>query len=247
MLKQIVSDLNNLANPEKAKLLARFFKTGKDEYGEGDKFIGIMVPQQRQVVKKYYRDISLKEIKNLLSSKIHEYRLTALLILVEKYKKTDAKTKKEIFNFYLKSTKYINNWDLVDVTCPRIVGNYLSDKNRSLLYKLARSKNLWERRMSIISTFAFIDKLDFKDSLKIAKILIHDKHDLIQKAVGWVLREIGKKNPEEEEEFLKKYSALMGRTCLRYAIEKFPEAKRLAYLTKSKGVKFQIIVQKLKS
>lgn len=232
MLADVLKDLNKLSNPSKAKLLSRFFKTGKGEYGEGDKFIGIMVPQQRQVVKKYYKNIKFSEIKTLISNKIHEYRLTGLLMLVEKYKKADEKTKKEIFDFYLENTKHINNWDLVDVTCPRIVGKYLLDKDRSVLYKLARSKSLWERRISIISTFAFIDADDFKDTLKIAEILVHDKHDLIQKAVGWALREIGKRNLNTEEEFLQKYYSVMGRTCLRYAIEKFPEVKRRAYLSK---------------
>lgn len=232
MAKQIISDLQRLANPDKAKLLSRFFKTGKGEYGEGDKFIGIMVPQQRQIVKKYYKQITLNDISTLLSNKIHEYRLTALLILVEKYKKADERTRKEYYDFYLKNVKYINNWDLVDVTCSRIVGAYLNDKDRAPLYKLALSKNLWEKRISIISTFAFIKRSDFKDSLKLAEILIKDKHDLIQKAVGWTLREIGKKNLELEEIFLKKYSSIMGRTALRYSVEKFPEEKRKYYLNK---------------
>lgn len=232
MLKQIISDLKKSSNPEKAKLLARFFKTGKGEYGEGDKFVGIMVPQQRQIVKKYFKDIDLTEINSLLKNKIHEYRLTALLMLAEKFKKADEEDKKEYFDFYLKNTKYINNWDLVDVTCPRIVGIYLLYNDRSILYKLARSNNLWEKRISIISTFAFIDNNEFQDSLKIAEILVLDKHDLIQKAVGWTLREVGKKNQRIEEEFLKKYLKVLGRTALRYAIEKFPEEKRQSYLKK---------------
>ena len=230
---QIKTDLLQLSNPEKAKVLSRFFKTGKGQYGEGDMFLGISVPQQRKVGKKYL-NLSLVNLQELLNSKIHEYRLTALLILVAKYKKTDFSGKEEIFDFYLNNTKNINNWDLVDLSAPKIVGGYLLDKKRSLLLELAKSNYLWERRIAILSTFEFIKHNDFEDTLSISKILLHDEHDLIHKAVGWMLREIGKRDQEAEERFLKKYFKEMPRTMLRYAIEKFTENKRQFYLANRK-------------
>jgi len=230
MIKRLISLMDCQANPEKAKILSRFFKTGKGEYGEGDKFLGITVPIQRQNSKKYI-NLELKDIQKLLNSKYHEHRLTGLIILTLKYKKADEIFKKQIFNFYLKNTKHINNWDLVDLTAPNIIGNYLLDKDRSLIYKLSLSKHLWERRIAVLSTFAFIRESQLQDTLRVTKILINDKHDLIQKAVGWMLREIGKRNLTIEEEFLKKYFKQMGRTALRYAIEKFPEEKRKYYLS----------------
>ncbi len=225
----IKNDIKKLANPEKAKLLQRFFKTGKGEYGEGDIFLGVMVPEQRKVAKKY-EDMNLNEVQKLLLSKIHEHRLIALLILVSKYQKSD--NKKEIFEFYLKNTRKINNWDLVDLSAPKIVGDYLLDKPKDILYKLVKSGNLWERRISMLATFAFIDENEFDDALKISKLLLNDKQDLIHKAVGWGLREIGKKNQAVEENFLKKHHKTMPRTMLRYAIERFDERKRKFYLTK---------------
>lgn len=224
MLKNICSDLDKLKNPKKAKDLQRFFKTGKGEYGEGDIFLGIMVPQQRKLAKKYL-DLDLDDLQKLLDSKIHEYRMTALFILM---KKDD---KKKIFDFYLKNTRNINNWDLVDLSAPNILGEYLLDKNRDILYKLARSKNIWERRMAVLATLAFIKNGDFDDFLKIAEMLINDKHDLIHKAVGWGHREVGKRDLKTEEDFLKKYYKKMPRVMLIYAIEKFPEKKRRAYLS----------------
>ncbi len=229
MLQKLRKDLKKLANSKKAKLLSGFFKTGKGEYGEGDIFLGIIVPDARKIVKKYYKDICLIELQELVSSKFHEERLTALLILVEKYK---VENKKEIFEFYIKNLKYINNWDLVDVTSPRIVGEYLLDKDKSVLYKLSKSKDLWEKRVSIISTLRFIKDNSFKDTLKISEILLNDKHDLIHKAVGWMLREVGKKDQKTEEEFLKKYYKQMPRTMLRYAIERFSQEKREFYMKK---------------
>ena len=224
--------MKKLANPKQAKLLQRFFKTGKGEYGEGDIFLGIKVPEQRKIAKKY-PDLSLKEIQELLLSKIHENRLTSLFVLIEQYKKSDEKGKKEIFGFYLKNTKNINNWDLVDLSAPKIVGDYLLDKNRSILYKLAKSKSLWERRISILSTAAFIWNNEYKDTLKISGILLNDKHDLIHKGVGWMLREVGKRvSQEKEEEFLRKHYKKMPRTMLRYAIERFSEKKRKFYMKK---------------
>jgi len=227
-MKNIIDEINSNANPEKAKLLGRFFKTGKGQYGEGDVFLGIMVPIQRKIAKKY--DLSLEEIQSLLSSKIHEQRLISLLILDAKFKKAAQEEKEKIFNFYLKNTKNINNWDLVDLSAPNIVGNYLLDKDRKILCNLANSQHLWEKRISIISTAPFIRKNDFKDALKISEILLRDKHDLIHKAVGWMLREIGKRDIAVLENFLKKHYKTMPRTMLRYAIEKFPEKTRKDYL-----------------
>ncbi len=229
ILNNLKSDLKKSANPKKAKILQRFFKTGKGEYGEGDIFLGITVPELRKLAKKFL-NLSFKDIEIILESKIHEERLIALLILVENYKKSDIEKRKEIFDFYLNNIKKINNWDLVDLSVDKIIGNYLSDKPKNILYKLASSDNLWEKRISIISTFQFIKNNQFSDTLKIAKILIKDKHDLIHKAVGWMLREIGKRNQEAEESFLKKHYKNMPRTMLRYAIEKFSEEKIQLYL-----------------
>jgi len=229
LIHEIQADFKKAANKEKAKLLQRFFKTGKGEYGEGDIFLGIIVPIQRKIAYKY-DGLDLEDIQKLLSSKIHEYRLTALFILVKKYKKADDK--KIIFDFYLKNTPNINNWDLVDLSAPKIVGDYLSDKSKTILYKLAKSDNIWERRISILATFEFIKQNKFEDSIKIAEMLLNDKHDLIHKGVGWMLREIGKKNQKVEERFLQKYYKDMPRTMLRYAIEKFSQEKRRLYLGK---------------
>lgn len=225
MLKQIKKELQSKANKEKAKIYQGFFKTKKGEYGEGDVFLGLTVPEQRRIAKKYY-EIELNDLNALLKSKIHEERLTALLILVDKYKKD----KENVFNFYLKNLNYVNNWDLVDLTSNRVVGDFLLNKEKEVLYKLAKSDNLWERRVAIVSTFEFIKYNQFEDTLKIAEILLKDKHDLIHKAVGWMLREVGKKDLKKEEEFLNKYYKEMPRTMLRYAIEKFEENKRNFYM-----------------
>jgi 3-methyladenine DNA glycosylase AlkD len=232
MLNQIKKDLVQLRDPNRAKNLSWFFKTGKGQYGEGDIFLGIPVPEQRRVAKKYIY-LSLSDLQDLLNSKIHEHRLTALLILINKYRKAVESGKKEIFDFYLKNMANINNWDLVDLSAPRIVGDYLINKERSILYKLAKSNSLWERRISILSTFAFINNNDFGDALNISKLLLHDQHDLIHKAVGWALREIGKRDQNVEERFLAKHYFHMPRTMLRYAIEKFNEEKRKKYLAKN--------------
>jgi 3-methyladenine DNA glycosylase AlkD len=233
MLTKLKQDLQNLANPEKAKTLQRFFKTGKGAYGEGDVFLGITVPEQRKTAKKH-SDLTFKDVQKLLSSKIHEHRLTALLILVIKYS-ADETGKKEIVDFYLKNTKNINNWDLVDLSADKILGAYLIDKDKSILYKLVQSDNLWDRRIAIMATFHFIKNSQysqFKDTLKISGILLNDTHDLIHKAVGWMLREIGKREQGTEEKFLKKYYKNMPRTMLRYATERFDENKRKFYLKK---------------
>jgi len=229
MLPQLNSLLQSKANPTKAKILQGFFKTKKGQYGEGDIFLGITVPEQRKIAKQF-TNLNLIELQKLLNSKIHEKRLVSLLILIEKYKKSEDKIKKEIFNFYLKNTDNINNWDLVDLSAPNIIGNYLINHPRERLITLAKSKNLWEKRISIISTFSFIKNNQFQETLKISKILLNDSHDLIHKAVGWMLRELGKKDIKELEKFLKLYYKQMPRTMLRYAIEKFPENKRQKYL-----------------
>lgn len=224
--------LKKLADPGRAKILARFFKTGKGQYGYGDIFLGVMVPQTRQVARRY-KDASLSDISQLLKSKIHEERLAALLILNEQYAMAREEVKKTIFDFYLANTNRINNWDLVDLTAHRIIGDYLSDKEKSLLTKLAKSDNVWERRIAIIATYDFIKKERYEETFRIAKLLIKDKHDLIHKAVGWMLREVGKRDERQEEIFLGKYYKLMPRTTLRYAIERFSHGKRRFYLGKT--------------
>ena len=223
--------MKSLADPIQAKILQRFFKTGRGEYGEGDIFLGIKVPIQRKVAKKY-NDMPLKDTIDLLKSKIHEHRLTALFILIDRYKRSNGKDRERVFDLYLKNTKYINNWDLIDLSAPHIIGDYLLDKKRDILYKLAKSKSLWEKRISILSTYTFIRNNEFRDTLKISKMLLKDRHDLIHKGVGWMLREAGKRNQEVEEMFLKKYYKKMPRTMLRYSIERFDENKRKYYMKK---------------
>ena len=183
------------------------------------------------MIAKEYINLNFKEIEKLLNSKFHEYRLTALIILVLKFKKAEDRERKQIFDLYLKNTKNINNWDLVDLTAPNIVGTFLLNKNQKIIYQLSKSKNLWERRIAMLSTFTFIREKRFAPALKVGEILIEDKNDLIQKAVGWMLRELGKRDLATEENFLKKHIKQMGRTALRYAIEKFPEEKRKYYLS----------------
>lgn len=229
-LTLIRKELKKLANPKKAKVSARFFKTGKGEYGEGDVFFGVTVPQTRAVAKKF-ASVDFNIIAQLLKSKIHEERLLTLIILVLKYKGTTEQEKNKIYEFYLDNTKFINNWDLVDLSAEQIVGAYLDGKEKSILVRLAGSKNIWERRISILSTFHFIKQGNSIETLKIAEILINDKHDLIQKAVGWMLREVGKKcSQAAEEEFLRKHYKHMPRVMLRYAIERFDEGLRKRYL-----------------
>jgi len=233
-LEQLKKDLRKFERPEKAKALQWFFKTGKGEYAEGDRFLGLKTDETRLMARRYL-DIRYEDIRELLKSKIHEERACAVMILVRRFEKARLPAeKKEIFDFYLKNLKGINNWDLVDISAPKIIGRYLweSGESRSFLYDFARRANLWKRRIAIMSTFWFIREKDFKDSLKIAGILLQDKHDLIHKAVGWMLREIGNRNLEVEESFLKEHYKKMPRTMLRYAIEKFPEEKRLKYLQK---------------
>lgn len=231
MLEKIRKEFQELASPKQVEILQKFFKTGKGQYGEGDVFLGIKVPVQRSIAKKY-RELEIKDIQELLNSKIHEHRLVGLLILIHKYNKASLEDKKNIFYFYLNNSEKINNWDLVDLSAPNIVGDFLLkdyDK-KQLIYDLAQSDNIWKKRIAIISTFAFIRKEKFDDALAISEILLNDSHDLIHKAVGWMLREIGKRNKEVLEEFLKKHYQDMPRTMLRYAIERFPEDKRKMYL-----------------
>lgn len=229
-LSDLKKELRTKANPVKAKILQRFFKTGKGEYGAGDIFLGIIVPQTRKIAQKY-STLRLAGTIKLLHSKIHEERLASLLIMVNKFENGKKEEKKMIYKTYLKNTKNINNWDLVDLSAYKIVVDYLFDEPKTILYKLAKSKSVWERRIAIMATFNFIKKNKFRETLKIAKILLRDKHDLIQKAVGWMLREVGKRNFKTEEGFLNKYYKKMARTMLRYAIEKFPERKRKRYLS----------------
>ncbi len=235
MLKKLIQELKKAGDPKKAKLFARFFKTRKGEYGEGDRFLGITVPKTREIAKKY-KDLDLMNLQKLLESKIHEYRLCALMILRLQYESASAKAsadKGKLVGFYLKNTKYINNWDLVDLSAGYIVGDWIEaghPKGVLVLYKLARSKNLWERRIAIISTAEFIRNNQFEDTIKISEILLNDKHDLIHKAVGWMLREMGKRDQKLLEKFLQKHSKKMPRTMLRYAIEKFSKEKRDYYL-----------------
>ena len=230
--EKLEEELQKLGNPSKAKILSKFFKTGKGEYGEGDVFLGLTVPQQRKVAQKY-PDLTLGELGKLLNSKIHECRLTALFVLMTKYKKANEPEKRKIFEFYLSNTQNINNWDLIDLSAPSIIGDYLLDKDSFVLYKLAKSKILWEKRIAVLATYVFIRKGQFEEILKIAEILLRDKHDLIHKAVGWMLREVGKRDQKTEEQFLQKYYQAMPRTMLRYAIEKLTQEKRRFYLGKT--------------
>ena len=236
MYKEIIKELNNLKNPNKAKILSRFFKTWKWEYGEWDKFLWIPVPEERIVAKKYFEKYNLNDIEKLLKSEYHEVRLTALLILCYKYefvtKKKLYDEQKKIVDFYLSHLEYCNNWDLVDLVCYKILWNYLLDKDRQILCKLAEDKNMWKQRVAIVSTMTFIKKWEFDDTLKISEMLLNHKHDLIHKAVWWLLREVWKKDERVLKDFLDKYSSKMPRTMLRYAIEKLDENERKYYLSK---------------
>jgi 3-methyladenine DNA glycosylase AlkD len=231
VLSKITAELQKFANPEKGVFLERFFKTGPGQYGEGDVFIGLSAPQLRIISKTFYKDCSLEEISVLLNSPIHEYRLLALFMLTLKYSKAKEEAeRKTIADFYILHTKRVNSWDLVDSSADRILGAYLYNKDRGLLFKLAESENLWEQRISIMATFYFIKQGDFQDTLAISEKLLYHKHDLIHKAVGWMLREIGNRDLDVELGFLNTYYKKMPRTMLRYAIEKFQEELRLKYL-----------------
>jgi len=230
-MKKFKRNLRKYADRERAQILQRFFKTGKGQYGEGDIFLGVSVPNTRRVAKGVIDRFSLDDVKMLLGSRYHEERLAAVLILVEKYKVADDKNKKIIYDFYLANGKGVNSWDLVDLSAPNIVGNYLLHRrDREVLYRLARSKNLWEKRIAIVATFAFIRDGQFKDTLKISKMLLGDSHDLIHKAVGWMLREVGKRDGKVLKKFFRNNYSDLPRTTLRYAIERFEEDLRKKFL-----------------
>src|SRR5690348_14246744 len=224
-LSDLRRELEAASDAKRAKNLAWFFKSGKGEYGEGDKFCGITVPALRKIASRYHY-LNLSEIRRLLRSEIHEHRLTALLILVDQYKRSDAQAREKIVDFYLANTRYINNWDLVDASARDIVGEHLVARPRAILYKLAKSPDLWERRIAIIATHAFIRRGDLADTFKIAELLLRDKHDLIHKAVGWMLREAGKQSEPQLVHFIQTHYSAMPRTTLRYAIERMPKEVR---------------------
>lgn len=227
--KDIRQILARLASKERAQKALRFFKSGRGEYAHGDRFLGISVPPLRRLVTRL-RDVSMAQIASLLASSWHEERLLALLMLVDRYTYGDTRQRTRVYALYLRHLKYINNWDLVDSSASYIVGAHLADKDKQPLYRLAKSKNLWRRRIAIIATFYMIKQRSYDDALAISLVLKHDQHDLIHKAVGWMLREIGKRDRAVEDRFLKKHYQTMPRTMLRYAIEHFPEKKRKAYL-----------------
>jgi 3-methyladenine DNA glycosylase AlkD len=227
--KAIQRDMEELSNAGDASFLQRFFKTGEGEYGAGDRFRGIRVPVLRSLVRKH-ADVTHEVAMELLASEYHEDRLLSLMMLVRQYEKGDGPTRKRVYESYLANTSRINNWDLVDGSAPYIVGDYLTARSKAPLRRLAKSRSLWERRIAIIATFRFIRSSDFADSLVVAEMLLNDREDLIHKAVGWMLREIGSRDPRAERTFLKKHYKTMPRTMLRYAIEKFPEQERQSYL-----------------
>lgn len=223
--KTITSELQALSNAEKREIFPRFFKAGKGEYGEGDRFLGVTVPNIRAIAK-LHKDISIEEIRELIQSEWHEVRLCALSIMVEKSKKKDEALRKELFNLYLSQTKRINNWDLVDLSCRFIIGEYLLDKSRDILYQLAQSSLLWDNRIAIVSTYAFIRKGQLEDTYALSDLMMQHSHDLMHKAIGWMLREAGKRNPERLYDYVMSHRADMPRTMLRYAIEKFSPKER---------------------
>ena len=223
--KIITSELQALSNAEKREIFPKFFKAGKGEYGEGDCFLGVTVPNIRAIAK-LHKDISIEEIRELIQSEWHEVRLCALIIMVEKSKKKDEALRKELFNLYLSQTKRINNWDLVDLSCRFIIGEYLLDKSRDILYQLAQSPLLWDNRIAIVSTYAFIRKGQLEDTYALSDLMMHHPHDLMHKAIGWMLREAGKRDSERLYDYVMSHRADMPRTMLRYAIEKFSPIER---------------------
>lgn len=229
MLKDIKKEIKSHHNKERAEHSMSFFKTKKGQYGAGDIFYGLTVPQSRIIAKKY-KDLELADVKNLLESKVHEERLIALLILISQFEKSSDPQKELLYKFLLQNIKNVNNWDLVDFAAPSLIGEHLLDKDKKILYTFAKSANLWEKRIAIVATLTFIRKGNLDDTLKISKILLGDKHDLIHKAVGWALRELGKKDQELLEDFLTKNIRNLPRTTLRYAIERFQEKKRQKFL-----------------
>ena len=229
MLDEIREKLRTVATPARAAGAQRFFKTGPGEYGEGDKFLGVTVPDLRLLARQF-GDLPLREVRKLLTSEWHEERVLALVILVRQYERGDQQVRDAIYDAYLRSTRHINNWDLVDCSAAQIVGAHLAAKSRGPLRQLAKSSSLWERRIAIIATFHFIRRGEFDETLRIAEMLLADRHDLIHKAVGWMLREVGSRDRAVAERFLDAHAATMPRTMLRYALEKFPPALRTRYL-----------------
>ena len=225
LTKTITNELQALSDAEKREIFPKFFKAGKGEYGEGDRFLGVTVPNIRAIAK-LHKDISIEEIRDLIQSEWHEVRLCALIIMVEKSKKKDEALRKELFNLYLSQTKRINNWDLVDLSCRFIIGEYLLDKSRDILYQLAQSPLLWDNRIAIVSTYAFIRKGQLEDTYALSDLMMQHPHDLMHKAIGWMLREAGKRNPERLYDYVMSHRADMPRTMLRYAIEKFSPKER---------------------
>lgn len=222
--------LRALARPDAIPILRRFFKTGRGEYGEGDVFIGVRVPQLRTICRECH-DLAIAHVASLLRSRIHEERLLALLLLVDAFRQGSTSERHRIYRLYLINTRFINNWDLVDSSAPHIVGAWLQDRKRTPLRRLARSKSVWERRIAILATFHFIKRGEFEDTFQIADILLGDRHDLIQKAVGWMLREVDNRDGRGARRFLRTCYARMPRMMLRYAIEKYPNRERRRYLT----------------
>jgi len=221
----LIDSLQVLADKQKAKFLQGFFKTGKGQYAEGDVFLGIKVPETRQIAKTY-NGMPLIEVEKIMKSPFHEVRLCGLMILTEQFKKASEADRKTIVDFYLSNTRYINNWDLVDLSCYQILGNYLLDKPRDILYRLAKSKNMWEQRIAIVSTWAFIRNRELEDTLSISELLLNHPHDLIHKAVGWMLRELSKRDEFLMLQFIETHYSIISRTTLRYAIERLPEEQR---------------------
>lgn len=230
-MNTLLDELKSAGNSEKSAFLPRFFKTGPGEYGEGDRFLGVTVPQQRAIAKRYFQQLSLQEYTDLIKSPFHEVRLTTLLMLVYRYEKTKSEEgQKELVEFYLSNLDFVNNWDLVDSSCYQILGHFYWKKDKSLFYELADSGHLWRQRLAMISSYFWIKKGEFADALALAEKLKNHPHDLMHKAVIWMLREIGNRDFEVEIEFLKKHYQAMPRTALRYAIEKFPEELRQDFL-----------------
>lgn len=233
-IRDIRKALRKAADSGVALHSRRFFKTGKGQYGEGDRFLGIRVPVLRQLARQY-RGLGVRELMPLLRSVYHEERLLAVLMLVNRFARSEPKEQALIYRLYLANAAYINNWDIVDSSAPNILGAYLASRDQRVLYRLAKSRNLWQRRMAVLATLYFIRQNDYRCTLKIARLLLDDREDLIHKAVGWMLREIGKRAPDVERDFLHRYAARMPRTMLRYAIEKLPAPERKRFLLSARG------------
>ena len=223
--KTITQELQSLSNAEKREIFPKFFKAGKGQYGEGDRFLGVTVPNIRTIAKRH-KEISLEEIRELLESEWHEVRLCALIIMVETSKKKDETLRQKLFDLYLSQTNHINNWDLVDLSCHHIVGENLLDKSRDILYQLAQNRLLWDNRIAIVSTYAFIRKGQLEDTYALSELMMHHPHDLMHKAIGWMLREAGKRDSDRLYDYIMSHRADMPRTMLRYAIEKFSPIER---------------------